>query len=93
MSEAEEYVNALARRGHSQAGTIKGGPEKPLPLHIILSTPTGSGKTYTAVMMHLHLLRVPPATASVEAGHGGSTGRGHPDVIIVYAVPTKQAST
>ncbi|KAF5831200.1 hypothetical protein DUNSADRAFT_13458 [Dunaliella salina] len=29
----------------------------PQPLHVILSTPTGSGKTFTAVMLHLHLLK------------------------------------
>ncbi|GAX80426.1 hypothetical protein CEUSTIGMA_g7865.t1 [Chlamydomonas eustigma] len=90
MEEAEEYVAALARRGQAPASGKAGGPEKPQPLHIILSTPTGSGKTFTAVMMHLHLLRVPPATAPVDAGYGGSTGKGHPEIILVYAVPTKQ---
>jgi hypothetical protein len=32
--------------------------EPPLPLHVILSTPTGSGKTFTALMVHLRLLKV-----------------------------------
>ncbi|MDA9081399.1 DEAD/DEAH box helicase family protein, partial [Candidatus Dependentiae bacterium] len=45
----------------------------PLPLHVILSTPTGSGKTFTALMVHLRLLKVK-----------------HPNVILVYSVPTKQ---
>ena len=30
----------------------------PKPLHVILSTPTGSGKTFTAILVHLRLLKV-----------------------------------
>jgi len=45
----------------------------PMPLHVILSTPTGSGKTFTALMVHLRLLKTK-----------------HPNVILVYSVPTKQ---
>jgi len=29
----------------------------PKPLHVILSTPTGSGKTFTAILVHLRLLK------------------------------------
>ena len=61
MEAAEELVRAAERRrgrGPRQAAAAtpsQGGreagaesPSKPLPLHIILSTPTGSGKTFTA---------------------------------------------
>ena len=30
----------------------------PKPLHVILSTPTGSGKTFTAILVHLRILKV-----------------------------------
>ena len=30
----------------------------PKPLHVILSTPTGSGKTFTAILVHLRLLKI-----------------------------------
>jgi replicative superfamily II helicase len=36
---------------------VANAPEQTLPLHVILATPTGSGKTFTAVMMHLYLLK------------------------------------
>ncbi|KAG2492968.1 hypothetical protein HYH03_008875 [Edaphochlamys debaryana] len=44
--------------GHLTAGeSCEHAPASWRPLHIILSTPTGSGKTFTAVMLHLQLLR------------------------------------
>jgi len=49
--------------------------DRPLPLHIILNTPTGSGKTFTAIMLQLQLL------ANLDAD---------PGPIILYSVPTKQ---
>ncbi len=64
--------------GNDEAKLKQQAPD-PLPLHVILSTPTGSGKTFTAVMMMLHLLR--PKQADKEA---------FPDVVLLYSVPTKQ---
>ncbi|EFJ42340.1 hypothetical protein VOLCADRAFT_97614 [Volvox carteri f. nagariensis] len=89
---------------------LKGAERQPQrlrarPLHVILSTPTGSGKTFTAVMLHLHVLRdmerpVAGATGRGGAGKGGAAGAvdavaaegrtGHPQTILVYSVPTKQ---
>ncbi|GLI62681.1 hypothetical protein VaNZ11_005357, partial [Volvox africanus] len=50
------------------------------PLHVILSTPTGSGKTFTAVMMHKHILldreRVYSTAAGRAAGPGSRGGAG-----------------
>lgn len=36
---------------------LRKGSGFPLPLRCILSTPTGSGKTFTAMLLHLQLLR------------------------------------
>lgn len=36
---------------------LRKGSDFPLPLRCILSTPTGSGKTFTAMLLHLQLLR------------------------------------
>ncbi|KXZ54129.1 hypothetical protein GPECTOR_5g23 [Gonium pectorale] len=69
------------------------------PLHVILSTPTGSGKTFTAVMMQLHVLKGRRPAAGGGSGPDGQSALaveqrpGHPDAILVYSVPTKQASS
>jgi hypothetical protein len=47
ISELEEA--AVAPKGPGAR------PPRPLPLRVILSTPTGSGKTFTAVMTHLQV--------------------------------------
>ncbi|GFR46755.1 hypothetical protein Agub_g8380, partial [Astrephomene gubernaculifera] len=48
---------------------------RPPPLRVILSTPTGSGKTFTAVMLQLQVLKGYRAAAAAEGG-GGSAGGG-----------------
>lgn len=59
------------------------GGQATLPLQIIFSTPTGSGKTFSAVMMNMHLLRP-------RAGITAQYGEGHRDAVVLYSVPTKQ---
>jgi hypothetical protein len=66
LAELDKHYEANARAAENDT-------KPPLPLHVILSTPTGSGKTFTALMVHLRLLKVK-----------------HPNVILVYSVPTKQ---
>ncbi len=69
-----------------------------MPLHIILSTPTGSGKTFSAVMMYLHLIKsVDESSESVGRGGAGETPKvplkphkGYPEVVVVFSVTTKQ---
>jgi len=41
----------------SHLSEVANAPDTTLPLQVILATPTGSGKTFTAVMMHLYLLK------------------------------------
>ncbi len=72
---------AYAANGEAgAAGAGAGVPPPPRPLKVIMSTPTGSGKTFTAVMLVLQLLR-----PDDKAGRAG-----HPGTILVYSVPTKQ---
>ncbi|KAG2448292.1 hypothetical protein HYH02_006876 [Chlamydomonas schloesseri] len=69
-------------------------------LSVILSTPTGSGKTFTAVMLQLHVLRAQQARAAQGGGGAGAVApdagvveearTGHPRTILIYSVPTKQ---
>ena len=66
LTQLDKHYDACAR-------AIENDTSLPLPLHVILSTPTGSGKTFTALMVHLRLLKVK-----------------HPNVILLYSVPTKQ---
>ena len=66
LVELDKHYEATARAAETET-------KPPLPLHVILSTPTGSGKTFTALMVHLRLLKVK-----------------HPNVILLYSVPTKQ---
>ncbi|GLC46094.1 hypothetical protein PLESTB_001033400 [Pleodorina starrii] len=90
-------------RGAEEGALSQAARRRLRPLHVILSTPTGSGKTFTAVMMHLHVLRDREREAtrgSVGAGRGAAGGAsggcagedrsGHPQTILVYSVPTKQ---
>jgi hypothetical protein len=66
LEELDKHYEAAARARDTAS-------KPPLPLHVILSTPTGSGKTFTALMVHLRLLK-----------------EKHPNVILLYSVPTKQ---
>ena len=68
-----ELLDELDKHYTTVNKAIEADAKPPLPLHVILSTPTGSGKTFTALMVHLRLLKVK-----------------HPNVILVYSVPTKQ---
>ena len=54
-------------------------------------------------MMHLHLLKPPEqfigsgavqtGSAATPTDYGGAAGKGHPETIVVYSVPTKQVGT
>jgi len=66
LEELDTHFTAIAR-------ATADSKKLPLPLHVVLSTPTGSGKTFTALMVHLRLLKTK-----------------HPNVILLYSVPTKQ---
>mmetsp|Transcript_27732 Transcript_27732/g.60749 ORF Transcript_27732/g.60749 Transcript_27732/m.60749 type:complete len:858 (+) Transcript_27732:614-3187(+) len=76
QQQVVELVQEQLDKIHESARTTNGRP--PLPLHLILSTPTGSGKTFTAVMMARQLLRP------------DGEYEGYPDAVLVYSVPTKQ---
>lgn len=68
-----ELLEELDKHYTAANKAVETGSKLPLPLHVILSTPTGSGKTFTALMVHLRLFKLK-----------------HPNIILVYSVPTKQ---
>lgn len=114
----DEHLTLAAEGGVGPAGgaggaagsrTLGAGDGQPMlqatpgrRLSVVLSTPTGSGKTFTAVMLQLHVLRQRQARA--QGGGGGGAGAssapdagvaeeariGHPGTILIYSVPTKQ---
>ena len=53
----QEHVLEMMDKHLDEVDHARNEAQLPLPLHIILSTPTGSRKTFTAIMTHLHLLK------------------------------------
>ena len=51
LEELDAHYTAVNR-------AVENNEKLPLPLHVVLSTPTGSGKTFTALMVHLRLFKV-----------------------------------
>ena len=50
-----ELLEVLDKHYVATEQAVESGGKMPLPLHVILSTPTGSGKTFTAVLAYLRL--------------------------------------
>ena len=53
-----ELIEQLDKHYAATAKAKEAVKPLPKPLHVILSTPTGSGKTFTAILVHLRLLKV-----------------------------------
>eukprot|EP00740_Mantoniella_antarctica_P007980 CAMPEP_0181363940 /NCGR_PEP_ID=MMETSP1106-20121128/9065_1 /TAXON_ID=81844 /ORGANISM="Mantoniella antarctica, Strain SL-175" /LENGTH=1005 /DNA_ID=CAMNT_0023478509 /DNA_START=163 /DNA_END=3180 /DNA_ORIENTATION=+ len=51
LEELDAHFTAVTK-------AVEAERQLPMPLHVILSTPTGSGKTFTALMVHLRLFKV-----------------------------------
>tara|TARA_B100001173_G_scaffold80170_1_gene68471 strand:- start:641 stop:3682 length:3042 start_codon:yes stop_codon:yes gene_type:complete len=52
-----ELLEVLDKHYTVTEQAVESGGKMPLPLHVILSTPTGSGKTFTAVLTYLRLIK------------------------------------
>ena len=52
-----ELLEVLDKHYTETEQAAERGGKPPLPLHVILSTPTGSGKTFTAVLTYLRLIK------------------------------------